>query len=345
VSVTSNSVSLLVHQLDLFGALNISARLNALPESTAYQIDFSGMSWVEPFGMLFFASQLRRFRAAHVAARFKAIGYEHHGYPAHMGFFQAFGLDYGKDPGEAKGSLQYIPITAIVIRELESEERKLGYVGHDIRDVLEHRCERLVQVLTRGGSGDLRNTLIYSLREIFRNVVEHSRADTIWFSAQHWPETGLVELSILDEGIGIRASLSRNPYLKINDDSDALRFAVLPGISGIAYKGGPKQRNDPWANSGYGLFMTSQLCAAGGTFVICSGDECMIMEHNKQEFAKCNFRGTALRLTISTDAIKSLSATLEMLRKRGNAIVRELKMNANITASMSARMLSKDFNT
>lgn len=332
----SGTILTLLPRLDLVGTLKAASELRALPEVGRIRLDFSKLQFVEPFGMLFFASVLRQFRRSHAQVRFFADDYKSHPYAAHMGFFQAFGLDFGKSPGEALGSTQYVPITHLTLDELKREA-----ITHneDERETIERRCMALSSVLIRQESGSFHETLSYSLREIFRNVFEHSGADSIWYAAQYWPEKSLVELCVLDEGIGIGNSLRRNPHLKISSDHDAIELALLPGISGVAFRGGPRQRNDPWANSGYGLFMTSQLCQRGGTFVSISGQGAVkIDEYGEQRF-ECGFNGTAIRLQFQTDRIRALGASLDELRNLGARIAGTLKQEANITASMSSRML------
>lgn len=326
--------------LDMRGAIATARELWALPLAQQYVIDFKPLRWVEPFGMLYFSRQLRAFSDSRKPAKCRAVNYEKQGYAAHMGFFQAFGLNVGKELGEVAGTDRYIPITELNIRGLHIEA---GGSDVDVREVIEHRCAQLASVLTHNEGGAIQSTLSYSLREIFRNVVEHSRADSIWFAAQYWPTKQLVELSILDEGIGIRAGLSRNPHLSIQNDEDAIRLALLPGISGIAFEGGPRLRNDEWANSGYGLFMTSQLCARGGSFMLCSGERGILLDGNRDEAFDVAFSGTAIRLGIFVPEVQSLNAALEGLRRRGREIAGELAHAANLSASMSSRMLAKDF--
>jgi hypothetical protein len=333
-------VVLRVNRLDLSGAIETAHALWALPQAQVYVIDFAGLDWVEPFGMLFFARQLRTFADKHKPARCRAINHERHGYAAHMGFFQSFGLSFGKAPGEAPGNIQYVPMTGLTIAELQ---REAGDQFAEVREIIEKRCTNLAAILTRNEGGHVQDTLSYSLREIFRNVMEHSRADTIWYAAQYWPTKQLVELSILDQGIGVRRSLSRNPHLAIQNDEDALRFALLPGISGVAFKGGPRQRKDEWANSGYGLFMTSQLCARGGSFMICSGGCGLLLKNGSDTTFNVGLEGTALRLEIYVPEVGGLNQALEDLRRHGATFAGELRQTANLTASMSSRMLSKDF--
>lgn len=323
-------------RLDLQGTLHVGAQLAELPEVDLYRVDFSNLGFVEPFGLLYIASKLRRYRQCHRNSRFKAEHFQHLEYAAHMGFFQAFGLNHGKGPGEAAGSMQYVPITCLSLKELRQEA-----ASHyeDIRETIERVSMNLASVLVRCDSGSLHETISYSLREIFRNVLEHSGADSIWYAAQYWPAKGWVELSVLDEGVGIAATLARNPHLTQTSDFDANRAALLPGVSGVAFKGGPKQRRGHWANSGYGLFMTSQLCLRGGTFVLISGNGGLILENHEQSNLNSAFKGTAIRLQFHVPDIRDLSGALEELRQRGAEIAGTLKQSANISASMSSRML------
>ncbi|MBM0106499.1 hypothetical protein JM946_17355 [Steroidobacter sp. S1-65] len=327
-------------RLDMPGAIRAIAELSKLPPAQWYVIDFSRLEWIEPFGMLFFARQLRVFRDQRRPGRCRAINHERHGYAAHMGFFQSFGLNFGNEPGEAPGNTQYLPITELTIEDIKREARERF---EDPRQIIECRCEPLAGVLARDAGCEVRDTLSYSLREIFRNVLEHSQAGSIWYAAQYWPAKRAVELCILDQGIGIRRSLARNPHVSVREDEDALRVALLPGVSGIAFKGGPRQRRDEWANSGYGLFMTSQLCARGGSFTICSGNRGLTLSGEGTSTFDTGFEGTALRLELFLPEVQALNGSLAALRDRGAQIAGELRHTANLTASMSSRMLAKDF--
>lgn len=323
-------------RLDLEGSLEATRLLQQVPMAKLYKLDFSKLQFVEPFGMLFFATQLRQFREANPQSRFLAEDYKKHSYAAYMGFFQTFGLNFGNVPGQAPGNSQYAPITCLSLEEFKQEAASKY---EDEREAIERISMKLASVLVRQDSGPLYETLSYSLREIFRNVIEHSEAVAIWYAAQYWPEKGWAELCVLDEGVGIKASLERNPHLTITSDIDALKGALLPGISGVAYKGGPKQHKGIWANSGYGLFMTSQLCQRGGSFVITSGQGGFLMRSEGQHSFVSAFQGTAIRMQFYVPTIQELSKTLDELRQLGAEIAGTLKQNANITASMSSRML------
>lgn len=70
---------------------------------------------------------------------------------------------------------------------------------------------RLAYLITRQTRGDLFYTVKYCLREILRNVAEHSQSDHFLVMAQYWPEKCQVEIAVLDRGIGLRAVFVRKP--------------------------------------------------------------------------------------------------------------------------------------
>src|SRR4051794_29877751 len=90
--------------LGVHEVLALSEHLSNLPDAKIYAFNFSDWKFGEPFGLLVASDAIDRFRDAHPHSRFRATGYEHCGYAAHMGFFRRFGMKFGKAPGEAAGS-------------------------------------------------------------------------------------------------------------------------------------------------------------------------------------------------------------------------------------------------
>ncbi|MGZ8937423.1 MAG: hypothetical protein ACXW02_08080 [Halobacteriota archaeon] len=325
-------------RLTLESSVDFACELAALPDAKEYFFDFRDVGRIEPFALLFLSSELQRYRSKRPASKFAAANFESCGYAAHMGFFKAFGLDHGKVPGEAKGSSTYIPITIFDSEELQKQAAEnFEAVGAFI----EGQAQEMAAILTRQDSGDLFDTLTYSIREIVRNVIEHSQSNQFGFCAQYWPTHRSVELAILDRGIGVKAGLSPNPNLEICNDHEALNLSLMPGISGKAYKGARQNPNDGWANSGYGLYMTSRLCREGGSFFIASGDTGLHLSESKRRYLKTPFEGTALKLTLKTDRLSSLDSMLSKYRKEAYNINKF--DNDVMSASKASTMLSRDF--
>lgn len=325
-------------RLTLESTVQFACQLRDVPASASYVIDFYDVGRIEPFAMLFLSSELQRFASKRSESEFVAINYEKCTYAGHMGFFKSFGLDFGKSAGEARGSGTYIPITIYdvdVIKQRAAENYKA------VGEFVEKLAEEMARILTRMNSGDLFDTLTYSIREIVRNVVEHSESNQFGFCAQYWPSYSAVELAILDRGIGIRSGLSPNPHLNIASDREALNMCLMPGISGRAFRGARRNLNDVWANSGYGLYMTSRLCREGGSFFIASGDTGLYLSENKKRYLETPFNGTAIKLTLNIKRLNSLSGMLN--RYRDDASKNDISNNHFVSASKASTMLTRDF--
>jgi len=333
---------ILPKRLTLDNAIDFCNKLWDVEDSDTYEFDFQFIRFTEPFTMLYVANELKRFSFLKKESKSKcqASNYKHLSYQSHMGFFKAFGLNHGNEPGKATGSSTYLPLTILDIEEIKQEASdKYLHIG----DLLELKAENMAQLLTQQGDGDLVDTLTFSIREIMRNVVEHSNSKIIEYCAQYWPSKDQVELAIMDTGDGIMKGLSSNPFLHIESERDALHLALMPGVSGKMYKGVKKRKNDPWQNSGFGLYMTSRICRNGGDFLIISNNSGLLLNDEKID-KKCTYKGTALRLRMDTSKITTYSSMLEKYRNEGSDISKEFGSQSMVEPSIASTMLARDFN-
>lgn len=325
--------------LRIQGALGLHRFLEQLANAEEYVFDFARLGHCEPLGMLFASVLITEFRKARNSKIF-GVNLEHCGYQSHMGFFRALGIDHGNRPGDAEGGVNYLPITHLDVATLqqEADDKRLP-----VGDIISHRADKMAELLTRASEGEPFLTLSYSLREIMRNVVEHSEARSLQFCLQHWPTRHRVHLAILDTGVGIRKSLSANPYLEIANDSDALKLCVMPGVSGKMYKGKKSDRYDVWENSGYGLYITSRLSSAAGNFWIFSGSGAMgIGAGGPVEFST-SFDGTAIRISMDTHKIGDLGERLKRYAQEGREIAKSFQGASPKGASLASRTIRAHF--
>jgi hypothetical protein len=302
--------------------------------------DHSHLGTVEPLGMLLVGSKIRGLFHKYPEIEFKDKNFEDKDYAAHMGFFKSVYLNYGNSPGEASGSTTYIPITELEVKKLRIESYDNT---EEVQETIERKASQLAKVLSRKNS-KLHKYLTYSIRELMRNIVEHSESKSIWFAGQYWPTKDRVEISILDEGVGIKQALSVNPNLRIGNDRDSLLLSLEPGISGKAFKYRGKMRKQEdtiWRNSGYGLFVTSSLCLYGGDFLICSGESALLIKGKLHGFKDTNFKGTAIRMRLTVSKINQLSEELiEEIVNEGEMRARDHAGISVITASKVSRILT-----
>lgn len=291
-------------RLDLEASLQLAGALMALsPQLKAVLFDFSRLEWVEPFGMLIAAQAIQQFRQRAPGASLAPINLpanDAEGYATHVGFFDACNFPLTKRYGEAKGSSIYLPITRRASLDLlhGRDAEKLG--------------RELAQKLTQQPNGDLVNTLAFSFCEIIRNVMEHSRSENFWYCAQYWPSKGDAEIALMDSGIGLRASLSNNPYTRdlITSDEMALKYALMPGVSGRRW-GNRRASDDEWENTGYGLYMNYRICDEGGSFFIASGSKGLYREKGAPNvYHDYALPGVALRLKMRVEAMQGFDKHL-----------------------------------
>jgi hypothetical protein len=329
--------------LTLWTAYPFCEELQKLGAADEIAFDFSRTRTVEPFGMLVVSSEIERCMKAHPEAKFTCLGYDHMSYAGHMGFFKSFGTDFGREPGEAAGSRTYLPLTYF---DTDVLQRRAAMSGRDIGDEVETESRSLAETISEANDGDVYETLSYSIREVMRNVLEHAQVDKFGICAQYWPTKGRAEVAIVDRGIGLRKSLSPNPHIDASTDKSAINYALMPAVSGKAFKGARRIVNrGPWTNSGFGLYMTSRICRNGGNFFVASGDTGMLLTSGKEgkRYIGTSLCGTAVRLSIRTEHIESLRHQLEKFRNDGYEIQKRYREIVSIDPSSASLMLSQDF--
>lgn len=305
-------------------------------------IDFSRMGRIEPFAMVYVAKYIREFHRLNPETIVSCRGHQSKDYAANMAFFRAFGLRHGREPNCVDGNSRFVPYTILRTQTIVDEAKKDWEVEQEI---IERRAERLSKILAQEESGNLVDALTFSIREIMRNVFEHSKSRSTEYCAQFWPTYSKVEIAIADGGVGLRSTLELNPYIQVDSDSDAIQQALMPAISSKNFKGVRIDRNNPWHNSGFGLYMSSRICRLGGSFLICSGDHGIMLNEQGKRHIDLGHRitGTAVRMVLNTNKLTALSDMLEIFRTEGREIAREMKGAGMYGASTASQMLSRDF--
>jgi hypothetical protein len=320
--------------LDEAGAFDFIAQLERSTGSLI--VDFSDTQFALPLGALMLASAYRRFVTTQDAV-LKAEGINldlpAHSYLGHMGFFKSMGIPVGKRPGESPGSSTYIPITVLDIADLEGAHRSKLLETYDeppIGSLVDVEAMKLAKLVTQDLRPKINRPMGYCFREIIRNVFEHSGEKRCAIYAQRWAN-GFIEVAIVDRGKGIRNSLEGKQ--RVENDRDALMTAMTAGVSGSA-----KTPDGQWGNSGFGLFVLSELGKALGSFSLCSGNTSALASEGAVVFAKhhASFWGTAVGLKIRQLSPNQFRQLVDDIVGRGEEIVRG--RGENVRASKSTRI-------
>jgi len=257
-------------------------------------INLNNLDFSLPIGILAIGSILKNFishrESNNLSTKIKEITSKSPAisYLKHIGFFKYIGINIGNGVDSGFGNSRYIPITRISREEFEEKEETLQIL-------IQEKAKSLAQVLLGALSIQERDALLiisYSIREILRNVFEHSGTNECYICAQRWND-GRAEIAILDNGIGIFNTLSASYQV---DEDDAISLAIKPGITRTHNL---SETENIHQNSGYGLYAISEIGKSFGEFYLGSGSK--IYSSNKNpNIDDSDFRGTFVGLEINS---------------------------------------------
>lgn len=311
-----------------------------------YILDFSKAKRAFPFGILFLGKLLRNFiKMANdeyddieFVCRYKDSYDDIESYLQHIGFFRYIGVTLGREPGEAHGSNYYIPIRVFSKKILSSEaDKKKKHIGDVIIDESESIADILdsaYEHLDEDNVEFLKRAIAYSSREIMRNSIEHSQDEEVAIFVQSFPRLKRVDIAIMDNGVGIYSTLAEK--YKLSSGTTAIETALLPGVSRTDTD---IKTNDDWQNSGFGLYIVSELCKElnNSNLYIASSDATYsisktgIYTKDSQVWAP----GTTTLISLGSDNDCYFSNILEQIVQRGESIAKS--SNHNATASKMSK--------
>ena len=319
--------------------LGIIAFGNALRSDEPIKLDFSSIGFATPSGMLLLSRYIRSAVDRGIVVGHK--GSEPNGYEANVGFFEHCGIDVPRR--QAPGGENYLPLQEFDLVKWRNDAEGSSLSFGELAD---QRVGRMARLIARDTRGNLFDLMKYCLREIVRNAMEHGDGDTMWITGQYWPMRDTVQLSIFDNGVGILSSLQRNKkFSNIGDDLKALRLAVLPSTSGVhkqesSNTTGPETTDDAWKNSGFGLYVTSQLARRKGHFVIGSGSKFLRIGSHRYEIGDFSLSGTYVSMNFSVADLQRAAAEVGAIVKKGESIAhRYVSKDADTFASAASKAI------
>lgn len=296
-------------------ALQICKEITGLvpPSDEDLIFNFSTYGENNPFSNLLIINTLRQYRKEYSDASLRCAPKTTDGYLSHIGFYKACGIQYGKEPGEARASSNYVPVTYIKTQ------------GTNFYQSIEEKANQLAGTL-RFDKG-LQEMLSYIFVETIRNVYEHANTDNVLVAAQKWPTYDLVEIAISDDGCGITESLGK---LFSTDSLGLLRLACEPGVSAKSnYR--YLDKDDPWRNSGYGLYIMKELALTyGGSFLLCSGNHAIRYRCDEsgievEELYDTAYHGTTIGIRFKTNMENDFDAIRKRIISEGQVRAARIK--------------------
>jgi len=310
-----------------------------LPDGCECVIDMSGCSYGEPQGMLLFSAICRDLIRRHpnVTFKLKTAANSFRGYASHVGLFKHIGFELGNKPNTAVGSRTYTPIRTFIIPRIKEAAQDVP-----VGKYLTKYSSELSEVLCQEKYGDIFDLFEYCFREVMRNAVEHGDGQNLIVFGQRWDRSGIAEIAIYDDGVGIAETLYDNEYIDCNNGREALKFAILPGISGVS-RDERFAQDDKWGNSGFGLYVTSRFCAEYGSFRMISGSDALTFSRGVQSEHKWNFPGTFVQMRFSMQSAKTQVARINEIIEDGKAEFSGILGDYPIKPSAASKLLASHF--
>jgi hypothetical protein len=311
--------------------LEFCCELNSNWRAAEIILDVSAVQWAFPYGALVIASQVRRLRDEFNIA-FSLCGYDPdrnaHSYLAHIGFFKLLGFEIGKAPGEAAGSATYLPFTILDYNDLMIDEILSENPMHV---AIQRKAEEFAGLLSQSHKLTVLRPVTYCIRELIRNVFEHSHCNECILGGQAYKD-GRVLVGIVDHGRGLRASLSEK-YV-VPNDIEALKLAIKPGISRSKID---ESDENPWSNSGFGLYVLSELGRITKYFSIASGDSLLHLSPMAVGCKGVCHNGTAVNIIFEKPHGTNLEHVINDIIAKGERLAKQSGLP--VRASKSSRTI------
>lgn len=173
----------------------------------------------------------------------------------------------------------------------------------------------------------------YIVSELVRNVLEHANSDGgAIVCAQYYAKSNTIRLGIVDTGIGIKQSIEFAH--QADSDIDAIKLALMPGITGTTRRDGGTDYN-----AGAGLFFIKSIASINkNPFMIYSGSgmykllksktsgrlraDANLDNHSEKDSLPY-WQGTVVGIDISLEPTELFTSLLNLIGKTYTQAVRE----------------------
>jgi len=294
-------------------------------------LNFSTLNFVSPSGALILALGIRDIVKERLKSKLdtQALGARKKSgavsYLGHFGFFHFIGIGIGNKPNEVTGGRNFLPITTIDINEFDNN--KIA-----IQEQITTRSYELAKLIYPKSADVSRvDMLAFCLREVIRNVFEHAGTERCHVMAQKWAN-GYAEISIADEGIGIPKSLSKSH--SFTNSKAALQLAIQPGIT----RNTAPVNDDAWQNSGFGLYVVSEVGNENGRFSLVSDKTMLVKEDGQSTWLPTAVNGTIVNLKANTNDSEYFPNILQLIVSKGEEAAETIP-GAVKTGSKGSKMI------
>jgi len=272
--------------------------------------------WLHPVALSMIASLAVKLLGENITCQQITARSGH--YLESMGLFRFLKLESGMAISEHDPSGRFIPLTQI---KNSTELTKFITEMIPILHLMPQQAE----------------PIRYIVSELVRNVLEHAQTQHgAILCAQYFKKSNTIRIGIADTGIGIRKSLSQSH--DTSDDIDAIKLAMMPGVTGTTPREGGTA-----LNAGAGLFFIKSIAYTNRNFFVIYSGTGMYkllkkketaglilhanpnMDRHSENVHLSKWDGTVIGIDISLDSTSEFTTLLDLIRDTYSRAIRERK--------------------
>ncbi|WP_062197631.1 ATP-binding protein [Massilibacterium senegalense] len=239
----------------------------------SFTFDFNNLKWIDPSGAVIFLETIKNLEEENIKLEY--IDLDLTSSPVQYGLnieiFQELGIS---ELGSNEEGLTYLAPKKVYKNEVYDYIKNHDYSMENFFDILSEKITNKVIRQSNMTNDKLTSLFSYVVRELIRNIFDHSKSEYFYYGSQYLPNKKIVELVISDRGVGLKNTIpfdTEEKWLDLDTTENAIQKAFTPGVTAASNHSYAPQ--DYW-NSGFGLAMVKSLVsAADGTLSIATSDK------------------------------------------------------------------------
>src|SRR5699024_1507750 len=247
-------------------------------------------------------------------------------YGVNIGIFQRLGLSESTSKEKGETYLAPTKITLDDVSNLLSDvNQNIEYYFEFISDEISKKILRYNKLLY---DKRIKKLFIYVIRELIRNIFDHSKTNYYYYGSQFIPSTNTVELVIADRGVGLKNTIpfdSEEKWFGQDTAENAIKMAFMPGVTAASNYG---YVSDDYLNSGFGLAMVRSLISkADGILSVATSGKSITFANKKYRMMDCNIQGTVIRLRVDLKRLSMVdfNKQLDLVSKEAQSLDNSFK--------------------
>src|SRR5699024_7893332 len=268
----------------------------------SFIFNFNKLKWIDPAGAVVFLETIKNLEEERIELKYIDLDYTSSvvQYGLNIGVFQRLGIS---EVGSNEEGPTYLAPKKVYKNEVYDYIKNHDYTMENYFDILSEKITNKVIGQSNMTNDKLTSLFSYVVRELIRNIFDHSESEYFYYGSQYLPNKKIVELVISDRGVGLKNTIpfdTEEKWLDLDTTENAIKKAFTPGITAASNHSYAPQ--DYW-NSGFGLAMVKSLVsAADGTLCLATADKA-ITYNQTEEWYDCYIKGTVLRLRVDLDKL------------------------------------------